>query len=169
MIYTQAVDKSDLVVQKIKEFLTSKNIQFEYLEHEPTPTSADSARVRGTKPEEGAKALIIRLSKTDINIMLVLPGNLKIDSKKVKAVVGKDFSFEDPAVIFERYGIMIGGVPPFGNLLENEIKMLIEEKLFLNDTISFNCGKKTASIIMKASDYKNIIKDIATIGNFSKE
>src|SRR5690606_5912931 len=114
-------------------------------------------------------ALILRLSKSRANIMVVLSGNLKIDSKKLKKAVGEDISFEDPNIIFEKYGIIIGGVPPFGNLLDEGIEMFIDQKLFLNDTSSYNCGKKTASITMKATDYKNLMQDIAVIGNFSKD
>lgn len=162
------MNKGEEIILKIKQFLESFNISYKYMEHEPTPTSEDAARVRGTKPEEGAKAIILKLSKTNKNVMLVLPGNLKVNSKKVKQYLNEDISFENPDLILKNYGVIIGGVPPFGNLLGNGIELLIDENLFLNENISFNCGKRTASITMKANDYKNIIKKVAVIGDFAK-
>ncbi len=162
------MNKGEEIILKIKQFLESFNISYKYMEHEPTPTSEDAARVRGTKPEEGAKAIILKLSKTNKNVMVVLPGNLKINSKKVKQYLNDDISFEDSDLILQNYGVVVGGVPPFGNLLGNGIELLIDNKLFLNEYISFNCGKKTASITMKADDYKKAINNVALIGDFAK-
>lgn len=162
------MDKGDLVVQKIKNLLEQNNVDYRYMEHEPTPTSEDAARVRGTKPEEGAKAIILKTSKTNKNVMVVLPGNLKINSKNVKNYMAEDISFEDPNIILEKFGLIIGGVPPFANLIDSQIVFLIDEKLFLNENISFNCGKKTESITMSAQEYKKIIERYATVGNFAK-
>lgn len=162
------MDKGDEIILKIKLFLESFSIPYKYIEHESTPTSKDAARVRGTKPEEGAKAIILKLNKSLKNIMVVLPGNLKINSKKVKNIFKEDISFEDPYLILKEYGIIIGGVPPFGNLLGDGIEMLVDQNLFLNNNISFNCGKRTASITIKAEDYKKIIQRYSIIGEFSK-
>ena len=40
--------------------------------------------------------------------------------KAVAEMVGEKCEFEDPEVIKERYGLQIGGVPPFGQLLNLE-------------------------------------------------
>lgn len=162
------MDRDTQVVNQIKDFLNSKHIRYSYVEHEPTPTSEAAARVRGTKPEEGAKAIILKTSSEEKNVMVVLPGNLKIDSKKVRKFLGNDSSFENPGLILEKYGIVVGGVPPFGNLLGEGMQVLIDEKLFENDNVSFNCGKRTTSITISASDYKKAMKDVSTIGDFAK-
>lgn len=162
------MDKGNIIVQKIKDLLEQNSVDYNYMEHEPTPTSEDAARVRGTKPEEGAKAIILRTSKTNKNVMVVLPGNLKINSKNVKNYIAEDISFEDPNIILQKFGLIIGGVPPFANLIDSQIIFLIDEKLFLNENISFNCGKKTASITMNAKEYRRIIEKYARMGNFAK-
>lgn len=163
------MDRDTLVVTSIKDFLNSKHIRYSYVEHEPTPTSEDAARVRGTSPEEGAKAIILKTSSDERNVMVVLPGNLKLDSKKVKKVLMDDISFENPDLILERFGIVVGGVPPFGNLLGEGMQVLIDEKLLDNKNVSFNCGKRTASITISASDYKKAMKDVSIVGDFTKQ
>lgn len=150
------MDKGDLIAEQIKKLLDSKQIEYKFMEHEPTPTSQDSARVRGTPISEGAKALILRTSKSKNNYMVVLPGDKKIDSKKLKLVIGEDFSFEKPEVILEKYGLIIGGVPPFGFLFG--IETIYDSSILKNENVSFNCGTKTKSIDMKTVDFNNAIE-----------
>jgi len=168
------MERDDLIVQKIRNLLDSNNIQYEYVEHEPTITSDDAAGMRDTKPEEGAKALILRTSKTRKNLMAILPGNLKIDSKKLKQLINnEDFAFEDPKVILDKFGLIIGGVPPFWEIVsggydqEGILPAFIDKRLLDNEQIAFNCGKRTCSIIMKTKDYMNVVKG-NSVADFSK-
>lgn len=150
------MEKGDLVAQQIRDLLDSKSIEYRFMEHEPTPTSEDSARVRGTPLNEGAKALILRTSKSKKNYMVVLPGDKKIDSKKLKVIIGEDFSFEKPEIILEKYGLIIGGVPPFGALLG--IETIYDSSILQNEKVSFNCGTKTKSIDMKVVDFQKAVE-----------
>ncbi len=149
------MDKGIQISEQIRSLLSSKSIPFKYLEHEPTPTSIDSARVRGTPLHEGAKALILRTSKSNANYMVVLPGDRKIDSKKLKEVIGENFSFEKPEVIYEKYGLVIGGVPPFGFLFD--IQTFYDTAILKNENVSFNCGTKSQSIDMKVNGFKEVV------------
>ncbi len=42
---------------------------------------------------------------------------MKLDMKACAETVGEKCEFEDPALILERFGLPIGGVHSFGNLL----------------------------------------------------
>jgi nondiscriminating aspartyl-tRNA synthetase len=160
-----------MIKDQIIKILKDNNFDYKYMEHEETPTSADAARVRGTKLEEGAKAIILKGRKSGGNYMVALPGHLKIDiralEKKLKVDTGIkiELTFEDPNIILERYGLIIGGIPPFGELLG--IETFYDIKIFENEKMDFNCGERTASIEMKTIDYKKLI-DNSKIGIFSK-
>ncbi len=149
------MDKGEQIATQIRSHLDNLGIEYKFLEHEPTPTSEDSSRVRGTPLNEGAKALILRTSK-GINVMAVLSGDKKIDSKKLKAILNDSFSFENPEVILERYGLIIGGVPPFGALLG--IISYYDNSILNNQNVSFNCGTKTKSIDMKVEDFVKAVE-----------
>jgi nondiscriminating aspartyl-tRNA synthetase len=132
--------------------------------HEPTPTSEDSSRVRGIRMEEGIKALILRGKNSKKNYQFNIPANRKLDMKAAAEMVGEKCEFEDPAVILERFGLKIGGVPPFGNLIH--LDNYFDEAIRQEPRAAFNCGLLTESIIMPS-------KDLATItdpkwGHFSK-
>lgn len=139
---------------EIIRLLKHKGYGFDYRIHEATPTSQDSARVRGTKLEEGIKAIILRGKSSKKNYQFNLPSHAKLDMKAIAQIVGEKCEFEDPAVIRERFGLEIGGVPPFGNLFN--IETYYDESIQSNVQAAFNCGLITESIIMSAKDLIDI-------------
>ncbi len=144
--------------------LKSKKIDFTHFEHEPTVTSEDSARVRNLKLEEGVKALILRGKNTKKNFQFNIPAHLKVDMKAVCSIVGEKCEFEDPTVILERFGLQVGAIPPFGNLLN--IDTYYDEQITKYEKAAFNCGFTTESIIMQSKDLIALVNP--KIGNFSK-
>lgn len=144
--------------------LHKRKMDFDHKVHEATPTSEDSAKVRGTKMEEGVKALILRGKNTKKNYQFNIPSNLKVDMKAVADLVGEKCEFEDPAVILERFGLQIGGVPPFGNLLN--IENFYDEQIAVQEKAAFNCGLLTESIVMKAKDLVALVDP--KMGKFAK-
>ena len=154
-IHAEVVKGEDLIVNKIREILSNRHIEFNFFEHEATVTSDDAARVRGTKPEEGVKALILKNKKNDENIMVCVPGNARIDIKKLeKLTVGK-YSFETPEEIKEKFGLEVGGVPPFGNILG--LRTYFDKSVLEEEYSSFNCGSKYKSIRMLSKDLVEVV------------
>ena len=138
------------VRNEIIRILKDHEIPFNHTIHEATPTSEDSARVRNTKLEEGVKAIILRGKKTKKNYQFNLSSHLKLDMKAVAEIVGEKCEFEAPEVIKERYGIMIGGVPPFGNLFN--LETYFDTKVLQESRAAFNCGMQTESIVMPSKE-----------------
>jgi len=60
--------------------------------------------------------------------------------------------------------VEIGAVPPFGGLFT--ISLYVDKSLSENETIVFNAGSHTKSILIKYSDFEKVSKPI--IGIFSK-
>jgi nondiscriminating aspartyl-tRNA synthetase len=150
---------------EIIRLLHENNISFEHMHHEATATCEDSARVRGTGIEEGIKSLILKGKNTKKNYHFNLPSHLKVDMKAVADLVGEKCEFEDPEVIKERYGLIVGGVPPFGQLLN--LDTFFDEKILENEKAAFNCGLTTESILMHSKDLMTLVQP--KLGKFSKE
>lgn len=149
---------------EILHLLRDRDFEFDHLSHEETPTSEDSARVRGTKLEEGIKAIILRGKNSKKNYQINIPSHLKVDMKAISDRVGERCEFESPEVIQERYGLQVGGIPPFGNLLN--IQTFFDEQIACSSKIAFNCGLRTESIVMKSQDLITLVQP--EIGLFSK-
>jgi nondiscriminating aspartyl-tRNA synthetase len=156
---------SENVRNEIVRLLKHLDMEFKHMTHEPTPTSEDSARVRGTSLEEGVKAIILRGKNSKKNYQFNIPSHLKLDMKAVAEVVGEKCEFEDPEVIKERFGLVIGSIPPFGQLLN--LDTYYDEKIHSSEKAAFNCGLLQESIVMNSKDLVAVVSP--KLGCFTKE
>ena len=154
----------ETVRNEIIRLLHQHKMPFDHQEHEATPTSEDSARVRGTSLAEGVKAIILRGKSSKKNYQFNVPSHLKLDMKAVAEAVGEKCEFEDPLVIEERYGLKIGSIPPFGTLLN--LETYFDEEVAMHKRSAFNCGLITESIIMESKDLVALVDP--KIGKFTK-
>jgi len=140
---------------KIKELLDQHQITYEVKKHAPTPTSEDSARERGEPIKIGAKAMVMKAD--DAFILVILPADKRIDSKKVKDIFHvKNLRFATPEELKEKTGCEKGAVPPFGDLLH--LSMIVDQAIFQEEYLAFNAGSLQHSIKMKTSDYQKIVQ-----------
>ena len=140
---------------EIIRLLKDKDMDYKHLVHEEAPTSEDSARIRGTKLEEGVKSILLKGKNSKKNYQFNIPSHLKLDMKAVAEMVGEKCEFEDPAVIEERFGLIIGGVPPFGPLLN--VETFFDEEIKKGTRVAFNCGMPTESVVMNTKDLIRLV------------
>ncbi len=139
----------------IIQLLESKKIVYELLEHEPVYTSEQAAVTRGLSLAEGAKSLLLKANNEFI--LVVLPGDQKLDSKKVKTIVGaKKLRFATPEEVVGIMGCAIGACYPLGNVLE--IRTFVDPKLGKNESISFNPGLHDKTIRLTWADYARLVQ-----------
>src|SRR5271157_3408742 len=81
-----ATDGGPSVHDRLVRHLAESGVAFREIHHEPTPTSADAARVRGEPIGSGAKALLLKAD--DRYMLFVLPGDRRLDSASVKRQLG---------------------------------------------------------------------------------
>jgi Ala-tRNA(Pro) deacylase len=135
--------------------LQQNDAQFELIEHEPVFTSEQAANIRGLGLKNGAKSLLLKVE--DDFIMFVLPGDRKLDTKKLKDLTGaKRIRFATPEEVEEITGTKIGAVYPFGAIAE--VEMYVDQTLAENEVIAFNPGVHDKSIIMQWSEYEKSVK-----------
>jgi nondiscriminating aspartyl-tRNA synthetase len=150
------------VFTKIKDLLEKQKIKYQLYEHEPVYTSEQAAKIRGTKLGQGAKALVMYADGKPI--MLVLPANLKVDTKQFKSQFKfKDLRMATPEEIKKITGCEIGAVPPLGNLFS--LPLFVDTSLSGNDEIAFSAGLNTKSLKITYSDFTSLTKP--TIGEFA--
>ncbi len=151
------------LTERIVDFLTKNKVEYKLSHHEAVRTSEEAARVRGNKPEEGAKALVFWADSSPVQI--VIQGNLKVDKEKFKNLFGfsklKMVSAEE---LKQVSSVEPGAVPPFGNLFEPPIKVFCNEGF--SDTIEFNAGDHRISIQMKYKDWLDLVNP--SIGDYGE-
>lgn len=147
----------------ITKLFDTMGFTYKKIEHAPAFTSEESAKIRGTSIHQGAKALIMIADKNPF--MIVLPADLKVDTKLVKQTLSiKDLRMATPDEVVHLTGTQVGAVPPLGMLFD--LPLYVDVRLRENDEIAFNAGEHTKSILMKEADFEKVAKSI--IGEFSK-
>ena len=149
------------VFQNIKALLDSEGIHYEHIEHEATPTSEDSARVRGDDLKQGAKAIVYKIQ--DQFALFVMAADQRMNPKKIKEYFkskgkkAKKTRFASSDELMELTGLIPGSVPPFGQPILT-FELFVDPSLMENEIISFNAGSITNSIRMSSKDYVTVAK-----------
>src|SRR5262245_10113533 len=143
------------VFERLDELLTRVGVPFTVLRHEPVYTSEQAAAVRGTPLSSGAKALVV---KADARfVLLVVPADRKLDSKKARAGLGcKALRFATREEVEALTGLQPGSIPPFGSLFE--LPTYCDPALSENESINFNAADHAISVQMGFGDYLAVEK-----------
>ena len=159
--------ESDTTYKAIVDRLTKKNIDFKVTTHEPVKTSQEAATIRGVSLESGAKALLIRDTKTNDMFLTVMSASEQMDSKAFKKLIKrKNLKFASEEEVKTITGCLPGAVPPFGSIFE--LQTWVDESLIKQgETINFNCGLRTHSLCMKVEDYLKF--ENPTVNNFIRK
>lgn len=145
-------NRGEEVFKKIKQLLDDSKTNYRVIEHEPVQTSEQSAKIRGTKLEQGAKALV--LFGDDKPFLLVLSAAKKADMQKIKTALQVErVRLASPKEVMQLTGLGIGSIPPVGSVLK--LKTYLDASLGENTEIAFNAGLLTRSVVM---DYAGFIK-----------
>ncbi len=145
------------VLHAILNMLDEAGVSYTHLEHEPTRTSEDSARVRGMPQRVGGKALCIKAG-SDRFVLVVVSASLKLKSSRLRKALGESrMRFATEAELLELTGLVPGSVPPFGEPIL-PLPLYVDETVLANDKIAFNAGSLTHSVILGIEDYKRLAK-----------
>lgn len=140
---------------EILRLIRAQGYSYKHIEHPETLTSEEAAKVRNTSLDSGIKALILRGKKTQKNYLFCIPANGKLNMKKVQELTQEKCEFEKKEVILERFGLSVGAIPPFGNLLNFDT--FFDESIQDLPEIAFNCGLTTESICMLPKDLLSVV------------
>ena len=143
------------IKDQILKILEETKTPYKYMQHEPAETSKEVAKIRGTDPKIGAKALMIKAKKKYYQI--VIPATLKLESRKFRdASKLSKFRFITQEELKELFNLEKGAVPPFGNLLDIE-QTFYDKKLLDFPELAFNIGTRTDSIQIKSTDLMKLV------------
>ncbi len=140
--------------EKIIRMLDDKKVSYEIVEHEPVYTNPAMAEALNVSESETVKSLVLKTKEGNM-IVLVLPGNKKVDWKQAAAgIQTKKVSFAKPEEVSEAVGCEVGCVPPFGHL--TEIPIYMDPDLTKKNFVYFNPGLHDKSFKIKAWDLKKL-------------
>ena len=132
---------------------------YRVLMHDAEGQSARVAALRGTEPGQGAKAMLCSLKgQAEPYALVILPGDQRLDMKKVGAALGgKKAELVNAQTAMQLTGCRIGAIPPF--TFDERIQLIVDPSLTTGyGEIAFNAGRLDASMVLDTQDYLSIAK-----------
>ena len=138
------------VFDRLSSLLAAAGVAFDVLRHAPVYTSEEAAAVRGTTLASGAKALVCKAD--DRFVLIILPADLRLDSKSVRKSEGvKSLRFATREEVEQLTGLAPGSIPPFGSLFG--LPTWCDQRLAQQPRINFNAGDHAISISLSYDDF----------------
>ena len=159
--------------KKITGYLDKNKYKYEIIEHRTTYTAWDTSQTEKVRPQEVAKALVI---KADNDYLLALvSANRNLDKQKLLKVVNagrkkaklgpyKKIDFAKETWMTKNLHGKVGATPPFRGLLK--LDLYADSLLLKGKRIYLGSGEYTNSIRVFTSQYVKIEKPVK--GSFSK-
>lgn len=146
---------ADDVFDRLVALLSEAKARFRVIEHEAEGRSENISVIRGNRPEQAAKAMVLDVRGGGggrRHVLAILPGNRKLDFGAVAALFeARKCGFASPSTAQELTGCVMGSVPPFA--LNPELAIVVDQDLLANDTLFFNAGRLDRSMELDAKDW----------------
>lgn len=158
--FHDSIHMSDFTVfDRLCLLLSDAGARYRVIAHAAEGKSEDVAAIRGTQPGQGAKAMLCTFKgRPERFVLTVIPGNLKVDFKRVGAAVGEKKATLAPAEVATRLtGCVVGAIPPFA--FTGDIELIVDPGLLEGASeIAFNAGRLDRSIVLDSADYVRVAR-----------
>jgi Ala-tRNA(Pro) deacylase len=143
------------VFDRLVALLTEAKAKFRVIEHEAEGRSEKISVIRGNRPEQAAKAMVLDVRGGGggrRNVLAILPGNRKLDFAAVATLFeARKCGFASPESAQALTGCAMGAVPPFA--LNPALSVVVDEDLLANATLFFNAGRLDRSMELDTQDW----------------
>ena len=148
------------VFDRLVALLSEANAKFRVIEHEAEGKSEAISAIRGNRPEQAAKAMVLDVRGGGGGkrpVLAILPGSAKLDFNAVASLFeARKCGFASPETAQELTGCVMGAVPPFA--LNPALSIVVEEDLLANETLFFNAGRLDRSMELDTKDWIAVAK-----------
>jgi Ala-tRNA(Pro) deacylase len=143
------------VFNELVTLLNDAKAKFRVIEHEAEGKSAEISVIRGNRPDQAAKAMVLDVRGGGggrRHVLAILPGSRKLDFGAVATLFeARKCGFASPDTAQELTGCVMGAVPPFA--LNPDLAIVVEEDLLANETLFFNAGRLDRSMELDTRDW----------------
>lgn len=148
------------VFERLVALLGEAKANFRVIEHEPEGRSEKISVIRGNRPEQAAKAMVLDVRGGGggrRSVLAILPGSAKLDFAAVARLFeARKCGFASPDSAQALTGCVMGAVPPFS--LNPDLTIVVDEDLLANETLFFNAGRLDRSMELDTKDWIAVAK-----------
>ena len=147
--------KTGEVFDRLVTLLTDAKAKFRVIEHAHEGKSDAISAIRGNRPDQAAKAMVLDVrggGGGKRHVLAILPGSRKLDFAAVAALFeARKCGFASPDTAQALTGCVMGAVPPFA--LNPDLSIVVEEDLLASETLFFNAGRLDRSMELDTKDW----------------
>ncbi|MEV0136582.1 YbaK/EbsC family protein [Dactylosporangium sp. NPDC050688] len=143
--------------EPLTALLDRESAHYRIIDHLPEGRTEAASRLRGHPLGAAAKCLVLRLKtgKTRRYVLVVVPGDRRVDIAAVRDLYGSRNAAVAPADVAERLtGCVSGAIPPF--TFHPELDLVVDHGLTGHDEIYFNAGVLDRSLALRTEDYLRV-------------
>lgn len=148
------------VFDRLVALLTEAKASFRVIEHEAEGRSERISVIRGNRPDQAAKAMVLDVRGGGggrRHVLAILPGSSKLDFAAVANLFeARKCGFASPDTAQALTGCVMGAVPPFS--LNPDLTIVVEEGLLANGTLFFNAGRLDRSMELDTRDWMAVAR-----------
>ena len=156
------------VVKQVMDHLKEHQVSYQIKHHSKTVfTSEEAAKERGVRLSQIVKTTFLSDKEGNL-IVAVLPGDRRLDRKKIKKVSGyQDLRFMDKESLEKQTGFIVGAISPVGNRLK-DLPMFVDPSVFEEELLDISSGDPNAGIELARDDLKKLLKH-ATVADITEK
>ncbi|TAJ37820.1 MAG: YbaK/prolyl-tRNA synthetase associated domain-containing protein [Reyranella sp.] len=143
------------VFDRLVALLSEAKAKFRVIEHEAEGKSEAISVIRGNRPDQAAKAMVLDVRGGGggrRHVLAILPGSRKLDFAAVASLFeARKCGFASPETAQELTGCVMGSVPPFA--FNPDLAIVVDEDLLANETLFFNAGRLDRSMELDTQDW----------------
>lgn len=163
------------ISKKIIQYLDENKYKYEIVEHKTTYTAWDTAQTEKIKPQEVAKALVMKVDGD--YVLAMLPANRNLDKQKLLKIINagrkklklknaKKIDFAKEAWMKKNLSGKVGATPPFAKIIK--INIFIDSLLAKNKKIYLGSGEYVFSVRVNTKQYLKIENPVKGVFSVKK-
>jgi Ala-tRNA(Pro) deacylase len=137
----------DGAYDRIVEYLDSNGVGYEVIRHEPAASAEDYHQIVGTRYEQQAKSIFLRVKRASEKsfAVLTIQAQKRADLQRAAALLGaREVKMATREQLEQQTGCTFGELAPFGRLYG--VPLLIDADLLTQGEIYFNAGDVSISL-----------------------
>ena len=147
--------------EKLYDLLSEMGIEFQYIEHPPTPTIEEARKYWTALDGKHCKNIFLRNHKGNKHYLVVLDCDKSIDMHDLEHRLGEGkLSFASAERMNKYLGLRPGSVSPFGliNDANHEVILFLDSNLKTADKLAFHPNDNRASLSISREDLMRFIE-----------
>ncbi|WP_328719293.1 YbaK/prolyl-tRNA synthetase associated domain-containing protein [Streptomyces sp. NBC_00247] len=153
-----ATDDADGIYGKLLSLLDERGAAYRVIEHASEGNSEAVSLLRGHPLGQAAKCIVtmVKVGKKEKHfVLVVVPGDKRVDLAAVKALYGGSYaSFASADIAEDLAKSPSGTILPFS--FDDRLELIVDPALLVHPEMYFNAGRLDRSLALSTADFRSV-------------